>query len=80
VVDHVNIGNNVIITAQSAATKDIKDGETISGMPAMPHRGWLKSTAIFDSLPEMRKKLSDLSVRIDEIEGLIKSSKDKDTL
>lgn len=80
VVDHVNIGNNVIITAQSAATKDIKDGETISGMPAMPHRGWLKSMAIFDNLPEMRKKLSDLSVRIDEIEGLIKSSKDKDTL
>ncbi len=80
VVDHVNIGNNVIITAQSAATKDTKAGETISGMPAMPHRGWLKSMAIFDSLPEMRKKLSDLSVRIDEIEGLIKSSKDKDTL
>jgi len=49
-------------------------------MPAMPHRGWLKSMAIFDSLPEMRKKLSDLSVRIDEIEGLIKSSTDKDTL
>lgn len=63
-VDHVNIGNNVIITAQSAATKDIKDGETISGMPAMPHRSWLKAMAIFEDLPEIKKRLAELERKL----------------
>src|SRR4030065_2154572 len=67
VVDHVNIGNNVIITAQSAATKDIKDGETISGMPAIPHRGRLKAMAVFEGLPEMKKKVAELERKLAEI-------------
>ncbi len=66
VVDHVSIGNNVIITAQSAATKDTKDGETISGMPAMPHRSWLKAMAIFEDLPEIKKKVVELEKRLDD--------------
>ena len=67
VVDHVNIGNNVIITAQSAATKDIKDGETVSGMPSMTHRSWLKAMAVFEGLPEMKKKVAELERKLAEI-------------
>lgn len=69
VVDHVNVGNHVIITAQSAATKDIKDGETVSGIPSMTHRKWLKSMAVFEDLPEIRKKVAELEKRLSEIEG-----------
>ena len=66
-VDHVNIGNNVIITAQSAATKDIKDGETVSGMPSMTHRSWLKAMAVFEGLPEMKKRIAELEKQLDEL-------------
>ena len=66
VADHVNIGNSVIITGQSGATKDIEDGETVSGMPAMPHRSWLKAMAVFEDLPEIRKRLAEIEKRVEE--------------
>ncbi len=69
VVDHVNVGNKVIITAQSAATKDIQDGETVSGMPSMPHRNWLKAMAVFEDLPDIKKRVAELEKRLTDMEG-----------
>lgn len=75
VVDHINIGNHVIITAQSAATKDIQDGETVSGMPSMAHRRWLKAMAVFEDLPEMKKRIAELEKRFDAAGKLINNTK-----
>ena len=43
---------------------DIKDGETVSGMPSMSHRKWLKAMAVFEDLPEIRKRLADIEKRL----------------
>ncbi len=69
VSDHINIGNNVILTGKSGATRDIKDGETVSGVTSMPHRSWLKSMAVFEDLPEMKKRIAELEKRLEEIEA-----------
>jgi UDP-3-O-[3-hydroxymyristoyl] glucosamine N-acyltransferase len=41
----------------------------VSGYPAIGNREWLKSSAIFRRLPEMRKAVSDLDRRLADIEA-----------
>ncbi|MDD5434510.1 MAG: UDP-3-O-(3-hydroxymyristoyl)glucosamine N-acyltransferase [Nitrospira sp.] len=68
VTGHVHVGNNVTVAGKGGVTKDIKDGQTVSGMPAIQHRDWLKSMAVFDGLPELKQKLSALEKKVTEIE------------
>ncbi|MFH1368272.1 MAG: UDP-3-O-(3-hydroxymyristoyl)glucosamine N-acyltransferase [Elusimicrobiota bacterium] len=56
-VGHVTIGNNVIIAGRGVATRDIKDGEIISGFPGRSHKEELKIEAIIRKLPEIYEKL-----------------------
>ena len=68
VTGHIHIGNNVTVAGQSGVTKDVRDGQTVSGMPAMPHREWLKAMAVFEDLPELKKRLSELENKLENIE------------
>jgi UDP-3-O-[3-hydroxymyristoyl] glucosamine N-acyltransferase len=43
----------------------------VSGYPAIDNRDWLKSSAIFRRLPELKKTVSDLERRIAELEEVI---------
>ncbi len=42
IVGHINIGNFVKIMAKSGVNKDVKDNETIGGIPAVDSRLWQK--------------------------------------
>ena len=44
-------------------------GAFVSGYPAIPNRDWLKASALFRKLPELRKLVSDLERRIAELEA-----------
>ena len=44
-------------------------GSFVSGYPAIDNRDWLKSSAVFKKLPEMRKTLAELERRIAQLEG-----------
>lgn len=68
VTGHVHVGNNVTVAGKGGVTKDIKDGQTVSGMPAIQHRDWLRSMAVFDGLPELKQKLSALEKKVMELE------------
>ena len=58
--NRVRVGNNVIASSKCGIHCDIKDGEIISGFPAMPNKSWLRSAAIFKKLPDLVKKLRQL--------------------
>ena len=45
----------------------------ISGYPAIPNRDWLKASAIFRKLPELRKTIGDLEARIAELEAKLEA-------
>ncbi len=75
VTGHVHVGDNVTVAGKGGVTKDIKDGQTVSGMPAIPHRDWLRTMAVFDGLPEMRHKLSSLENKVKELEKIIENKK-----
>ncbi len=73
VVDHVEIGDNVIVGAQAGVTHNLPGNQAYIGSPALPHREFLRSNAVFPKLPEMRKMLVDMEKRLKKIEETLSS-------
>jgi UDP-3-O-[3-hydroxymyristoyl] glucosamine N-acyltransferase len=69
VAGHLTIGKGVIATAQTGIPNSVDAGAFISGYPAISNRDWLKSSAVFRRLPELRKLVSDLESRIRQLEA-----------
>ena len=58
---HIEIADGVKIGAQSGVLRSVKEkGAIIQGSPAMPHRDFFKSQAIFAQLPALDKKIHNL--------------------
>ena len=68
VAGHLTLGKGVIATAQTGIPNSVEPGAFISGYPAIPNRDWLKSSAVFRKLPELRRLVADLERRIAELE------------
>ena len=66
---HITIGKGTIATAQTGIPNSVEPGSFISGYPAITNRDWLKSSAVFRKLPELRKAIADLDARLAEIES-----------
>jgi len=73
VVDHVEIGDNVIVGAQAGVTHNLPGNQGYVGSPALPHREFLRSNAVFPKLPELRKTLLDVEKRLKKIEETLSS-------
>ena len=73
VAGHLTVGQGVVATAQTGIPNSVEAGSFISGYPAIANRDWLKSSAIFRKLPELKKAVSDLQRRLDELEARLKS-------
>ena len=61
IAGHISIGNNVMIAAQSGVSGNISDGEIISGSPAFSIKEWRNSVVLFKKLPELYRKLKEVS-------------------
>ena len=68
VAGHLTIGRGAVATAQTGIPNSVEAGAFVSGYPAIPNRDWLRSSALFRKLPELRKLLADLERRIEELE------------
>jgi UDP-3-O-[3-hydroxymyristoyl] glucosamine N-acyltransferase len=68
VAGHLTIGKGVVATAQTGIPNSVDAGSFISGYPAIDNRDWLKSSAVFRKLPELRKAVADLLKRLDALE------------
>jgi len=53
----------VVVGAKSAVYKDVPDGEFVTGIPARPHREWLKANAGLQRLDQLRERLGRLERR-----------------
>lgn len=69
VVGHLHIGKGTKATAQTGIPNSLPDGSFVSGYPAIDNRDWLKSSAVFRRLPELKRALSDLEKRLAEAEA-----------
>ncbi len=68
VAGHLTVGKGVIATAQTGIPNSVEPGAFVSGYPAIDNRDWLKSSAIFRKLPELRKAVAELQKRLDDLE------------
>ena len=66
---HLRIGKGAIATAQTGIPNSVDAGALVSGYPAIPNRDWLKASAIFRQLPDLRKRVADLEARLAALEG-----------
>jgi UDP-3-O-[3-hydroxymyristoyl] glucosamine N-acyltransferase len=69
VAGHLRIGTGARVGAKGGVTKDVPDGQTVSGFPASPHREQLKAQAAMVRLPELRERLGRLERRVQELSG-----------
>ena len=68
VAGHLTLGKGVVATAQTGIPNSVDAGSLISGYPAINNRDWLKSSAVFRRLPELKKQLTDLQRRLEDLE------------
>jgi UDP-3-O-[3-hydroxymyristoyl] glucosamine N-acyltransferase len=72
VAGHLTLGKGVVATAQTGIPNSVDAGAMVSGYPAIPNRDWLKASAIFRKLPDLRKTLADLQARLAALEEQIR--------
>lgn len=70
VAGHITLGRGVIATAQTGIPNSVEPGAFISGYPAIPNRDWLRASAVFRKLPELKKRIAELARRIQELEDM----------
>jgi UDP-3-O-[3-hydroxymyristoyl] glucosamine N-acyltransferase len=73
VANHVRLGKRVLATAQTGIPNSVEEGSYISGYPAIDHREWLKSAAVYRQLPALKKRVATLEQRIAELEEKLMS-------
>ncbi len=71
VAGHIDVGPRVTATAQSGIPNSVEAGSLISGYPAIPNRDWLKASAVFKRLPDLKKSVADLDARLEALEHLL---------
>jgi UDP-3-O-[3-hydroxymyristoyl] glucosamine N-acyltransferase len=64
IVDHVKIGDGVIASAKAGVHHDIEAGAIVTGIPAISHKLFVKSTAVFNRLPEMYQSLRQIQKQL----------------
>jgi UDP-3-O-[3-hydroxymyristoyl] glucosamine N-acyltransferase len=70
VAGHITLGKGVIATAQTGIPNSVPAGSFISGYPAIANRDWLRASAVFRKLPELKKRVAELERRIKELEDM----------
>jgi UDP-3-O-[3-hydroxymyristoyl] glucosamine N-acyltransferase len=68
VADHTQIDAGTMIGAQAGVMGTVRKG-VYSGSPAIGHRDWLKSQALFARLPEMQKRIRELEEVVERLKG-----------
>jgi UDP-3-O-[3-hydroxymyristoyl] glucosamine N-acyltransferase len=66
VADHATIGDGAVATAQSGIVTGgkVEPGAVVSGMPAAPHREFLKRAAWIARLPELARRVEELERKL----------------
>jgi UDP-3-O-[3-hydroxymyristoyl] glucosamine N-acyltransferase len=69
VAGHVTVGDRAKVSAKTGVTSSVPADAFITGYPHMDNLTWRKANAVFRRLPELRKQLNDLQLRLAKLEG-----------
>lgn len=69
VAGHIHLGDGVMIAAKSGVHNNLDPGTVVAGIPAIPHRNWLRASGAYAKLPEMVKEIRALRKQVAELAG-----------
>lgn len=69
---HLRIGDGAIATPQTGIAGSVENEAIVSGSPAIDHRAWLRSSAVFSRLPDIQRTVRRLEARVSFIESVLK--------
>lgn len=67
--DHVEIGAGARVVGQSGVFRRIEPGATVSGFGPQPHGEFMRSQAVFEQLPQLRRRVAELEKRLAALEA-----------
>lgn len=65
---HLYLGDRVMVAAKSGVHTSPEAGAVLAGIPAIPHRTWLRASAAYAQLPEIVKELRALRKKVAELD------------
>ena len=65
--DHVTLGDGVMVAACSGAAEDVDPKSIVSGVPALPHRQFLREQAALRRLPDLLVQVRKLQEEVEEL-------------
>ncbi len=69
VLGHIELGAGTQVGVASAVHDDQPPGSKVTGVPAIPHRTWLRAATAFRELPGLVKAIRGLSSRVSALEA-----------
>jgi len=69
--DHATIGAGARVGGRSSVIRSVPAGAAVAGMGPLPYAEWLRSQAVFDRLPALRRQVADLERRLAAAEGAL---------
>ena len=77
VAGHLEIGSRVMVGAKSGVHGSIPSGQVFSGIPALPHKQWLRTAMAVPKIPELRKTVLDLEKRLKVLEARLPAEREE---
>jgi len=72
VAGHLHLGDQVMVAAKAGVHGDVAAGNVVSGLPAIPHKTWLRASAVYGKLPEMARDIRELKRQLAELSAKMK--------
>lgn len=64
---HIHIADNVIFGAQAGVISDVKEPTTLLGAPAINAKNFMRSSAIFNRLPDIYRSIGQMQREIEQL-------------
>ena len=64
---HIQIADDVTLGAQAGVISSVKEATTLLGAPAIQARNFMRSSAIFNRLPELYRTIGQLQREVDTL-------------
>ncbi len=77
VADHTNVGSYSSLAAHSAIMRDIPEGKSWAGLPAMDAKEFWRILRVWSKLPELHKNLKQLQRSVKDLEAVSDRSSDQ---
>ena len=64
---HIHVADNVVFGAQAGVISDVKESTTLLGAPAINAKNFMRSSAIFNRLPDIYRSLGQMQREIEQL-------------